>query len=273
MCPAKCSHIINSFKAGYNRGFMIKNILDKLTSNIVPVPLLSPENCSICKLMNKCISHEITVNKEFEEIINNKRPLEVKESLFTVDDTCKSIYIVKAGSFRSYITNTEGLDQTVRFYFPGDLIGLDAFSHNHLCTTTVDALETSAVCELPLPKLLILCARYPLIFSELLHMLSDEIIADHHHMILLGQTSSVIKLSIFLMLISVKYGELGYSANEFILNMGREGVGNYLRMNAQTISRAFTKLSDDNIIDVKGRSIIIKNQAKLKEIVKSCSFI
>ena len=273
MCPAKCSHIINSFKAGYNRGFMIKNILDKLTSNIVPVPLLSPENCSICKLMNKCISHELTVNKEFEEIINNKRPLEVKESLFTVDDTCKSIYIVKAGSFRSYITNTEGLDQTVRFYFPGDLIGLDAFSHNHLCTTTVDALETSAVCELPLPKLLILCARYPLIFSELLHMLSDEIIADHHHMILLGQTSSVIKLSIFLMLISVKYGELGYSANEFILNMGREGVGNYLRMNAQTISRAFTKLSDDNIIDVKGRSIIIKNQAKLKEIVKSCSFI
>jgi len=250
----------------------MKHILDKLTSNIVPVLLLSPANYSICKLMNKCNSHKLTVNKEFEEIINNKRPLVVKETLFNVDDICKSLYIVKAGSFRSYITNTEGLDQTVRFYFPGDLIGLDAFSHNQ-CTTTVDALETSAVCELPLPKLLILCARCPLIFSELLHMLSDEIVAGHHHMILLGQTSSVIKLSIFLMLLSVKYGELGYSANEFILNMGREGVGNYLRMNAQTISRAFTKLSDDNIIDVKGRSIIIKNQAKLKEIVKSCSFI
>jgi CRP/FNR family transcriptional regulator len=49
--------------------------------------------------------------------------------------------------------------------------------------------------------------------------------------------------------------------------MSREEIGSYLGMKLETVSRAFSKFSDEGIIEVKQRYVGILNPAALKKIV------
>jgi CRP/FNR family transcriptional regulator len=51
--------------------------------------------------------------------------------------------------------------------------------------------------------------------------------------------------------------------------MSREEIGSYLGLKLETVSRAFSKYSDDGIIEVKQKHIKILKPDTLKQIVNS----
>ncbi|OTE98316.1 Crp/Fnr family transcriptional regulator [Crenothrix sp. D3] len=189
--------------------------------------------------------------------------------LYSKDELCKSLYAVKSGSFRSYIINSEGMEQTIGFYLPGELMGLDALFQGRF-SSSVDALETSSVCELPLARLTELCLQIPNLQHQLTRILSKEITTNHEQMILLGQSSAKVKVATFLLMLSKRYGALGYSNTAFNLSMRRHDIANYLGVSHETISRQLTVLSKENVITVKQRTVNIIELSLLKSIVEPC---
>jgi CRP/FNR family transcriptional regulator len=51
--------------------------------------------------------------------------------------------------------------------------------------------------------------------------------------------------------------------------MTREEIGSYMGMKLETVSRTFSKFSDDGIVDVKQRQINIRDFEALQRIVNS----
>ncbi len=235
-------------------------------------PNSSKMSCLNCRLSDLCLPFglQITEIEALEIIIKNKQPLQIKDVLYSKNQTCKSLYAVKTGSFRSYISNAEGLEQTIGFYLPGELMGLDALFEGRFCSS-VDALETSSVCELPLTHLTELCLQIPNLQHQMTRNFSKEITANHEQMLLLGQSSAKIKVAIFLLMLSKRYGALGYSKSEFNLSMHRHHIANYLGISHETISRQLTALSKEKIIQVKRRAIKIIELNLLKAIIEPCN--
>ena len=58
----------------------------------------------------------------------------------------------------------------------------------------------------------------------------------------------------------------GYSAAEFNLRMTRDEIGSYLGMKLETVSRMFTRLQKDGIIEPNGKHIRIVDLDRLSRL-------
>lgn len=228
-------------------------------------------SCLHCRLSTLCLPYGLKQDEisQLESIVKRKRPIKSDELLFRQDEDCNSLYAVKSGSFRSFITDCDGSEQTIGFYLPGELMALDALKDGHLHCSVI-ALETASVCELPLQDLNELCSHIPSLQSQLMRIIGTQIVSDHDKIVLLGNRSAQEKMATFLLMLSQRYNALGYSGTEFNLTMRRHDIANFLGLTIETVSRQLGNLSKTGVITVKQRGIQIKNLDSLKTIVEPC---
>jgi CRP/FNR family transcriptional regulator, anaerobic regulatory protein len=224
--------------------------------------------CHNCRLAGTCVANGLNKDEigQLEAIICHKRPLKPDEYLYRQNDQTDSLFVVRSGSFRSTFLDVDGTEQTDNFYLPGEAMGLDALQKSRSRYSVV-ALETATVCELPLVRLNALCANIPSLQSQLLRVIGSQIASDHDRIALLGNRSASGKLAAFLLMLSGRYRELGYSATEFNLSMPRHDIADFLSLTMETVSRQLSNLVEKGIINVKRRGIQIKNLDSLKAIV------
>jgi len=230
---------------------------------------ITKTSCAACRLADLCLPYGLRENEisQLATIVKNKRPLSTDEFLYSQGSEGESLYAVKSGSFRSFITNAEGVEQTIGFYLPGELMGLDALQFGRF-TCSIVALETATVCELPLSHLKELCTEIPGLQTQLIRVLGKEIASDHAKILLLGHRSAKARMATFLLMLSLRYGALGFSSTEFNLSMRRHDIANFLGLTIETVSRQLAELNKHGIISIERRSVQINNLDLLKSIVE-----
>ena len=229
----------------------------------------SPGNsCPDCRLSQVCLPYGLQRNeiKQLADIVKNKRPLHSDEFLYYQGSECLSLYAVKSGSFRSFIANSDGSEQTVGFYLPGELIGLDSLQSGR-STCSLIALETCSVCELPLSRLTALCSEIPGLQFQMMRIMGKEIASDHDKILTLGHRSARGRIAGFLLTLSRRYCALGFSGTEFNLSMRRQDIANFLGLTNETVSRQLADLNKKGVITVRRRGVLINDLRELKTIV------
>lgn len=214
--------------------------------------------CKDCNLFQLCLPMGIDSRdlEELDRIIKRRRPLKRGEQLFGVGDSFSSIYAVRSGSIKTYIPAEDGQEQVTGFHLPGELLGLDAIHNNsHPCAAR--ALETTSLCEIPFERLGELSQKIPSLQSQLLKIMSKEILHDQSLLLLLGKKSAEERLAALLLSLSGRYCQRGFSASEFNLSMSRNDIGNYLGLAVETVSRLFTKFQERDILAVQRKHVRI----------------
>ena len=102
------------------------------------------QNCSFSNLFQPVALNK-TVIESLDDIIERKKPLHKGDTLSQTDDRFRSRVAVRTGSFKSFVTNSEGEEQITGFHVPGDIIGCDELRENKHQSYT-SALETAMVC-------------------------------------------------------------------------------------------------------------------------------
>jgi CRP/FNR family transcriptional regulator len=175
-----------------------------------------------------------------------------------------TLYAVRSGSFKSYISDKDGVEQITGFHFPGDIIGFDALK-DQVHQSYSKALETAMVCELPYDTLEVVSERYPALRKQIMKFMSAEIKHDHELMMLLSKRSAEERLLHFISHLSQRFDERGYSARQFNLSMTRNEIGNYLGLTVETISRLLTRFQKEDLIKVDGKLITILDLDGVKQ--------
>ena len=102
-------------------------------------------------------------------------------------------------------------------------------------------------------------------------VMSREIVREHGVMLLLGSMCAEERLAAFLVNLIERLHVRGFSQTEVVLRMTREEIGSYLGLKLETVSRTFSKLVDENIVEVKQRHVRILNVDALRHIVSASS--
>jgi CRP/FNR family transcriptional regulator, anaerobic regulatory protein len=230
--------------------------------------LINNNDCQHCRLAGICLPCGLAGEEvaQIEKVVTHKRPLKAEEYVYRQADKAGNIYVVKSGSFRSLILGTDGGEQTVNFYLPGEVMGLDALQKGHYRSSTA-ALETSTVCELPVARLNDLCIKIPKLQTQLMRIIGGQIASHQDRIELLGQPTASARIGAFLLMLSRRYSDLGYSKTEFNLSMDRHDIASFLSLTVETVSRQLTALKNSGIIAVKLRNIQIKDMDMLKAVV------
>lgn len=215
-------------------------------------------HCQSCTFSHLCLP--VSLNKHeldsLDDIIERKRPLQKHDKLVNAGDKFHSLFAVRSGSFKSYISDKNGIEQVTGFHFPGDIIGFDALK-DEVHQSYTQALETAMVCELPYETLEEVSSNYPKLRQQIMRFMSSEIKHDHNLIMLLSKRSAEERLLHFINHLSMRFDERGYSAKQFNLSMTRNEIGNYLGLTVETISRLLTRFQKENLIQVDGKLISI----------------
>jgi CRP/FNR family transcriptional regulator len=184
--------------------------------------------------------------------------------LFRVGDPFQSLYVVRSGSIKTYLTSEDGEEQILGFHQPGDIVGFDAIARGrHPCSAA--ALETSSVCTLSFHRLTKLCQASPQLLSRLVEMMSRETLRLTDSL-LLGRRSAEQRVATFLLVQAERQAERGYSPTALTLSMSRTDIGKYLGLTVETVSRILTRFQDLGLLAKERNQIRINGLDELRQV-------
>lgn len=83
-------------------------------------------------------------------------------------------------------------------------------------------------------------------------------------MLLLGKKTAEEKLATYLLSLSNRFKDRGFSAKDFRLTMSRNDIANHLGLAVETVSRVFSKLQDSGLLEINGKAISLKDLSKIE---------
>lgn len=223
--------------------------------------------CSTCAFSAACHAEGYDKSSllELHCLVEHVGPTKAGDHLFREGDPFNAIAAVRAGTVKTYVTDTHGREQVLGFFLPGEVIGLSAI-HGSRYPCNAIALDTVTICRFSFPMLATLAGRMPGLQKQLFRLLSQDI---GKASLLSGDFTADERMAAFLVSLSRRYAARGFSPTRFALTMARTDIANYLRLAAETVSRVLRRFADDGLIGVDRRDVELRDLAKLEELAQS----
>jgi len=225
--------------------------------------------CKVCSMRELCLPIGLSHDElsDLDEIIRHRHPLRRGDRLFKQGQPLSVLYAVRSGSVKTTVDTEDGQEKVISFALPGELLGLEAIGEGEHRSNAV-ALETTSVCEIPFERLDEVAGRIPSLRRQLLRLMSREIADDQRQLQLLGGSGADQRLAAFLVDLSRRFEQRGFSPREFNLSMSRQDVAAYLGMAVETVSRLFSRFSDERMIEVERKHITLLDVDRLDALAK-----
>ncbi len=224
-------------------------------------------SCDDCRLNTLCLPLSLQLDdiSKLDEIVQRGRPLQKGDYLYRANDTFGSIYAVRSGTVKAITITDSGLEQVTGFYLPGEIVGMDGIGNNRYTNSAI-ALETASICEIPFSQMENLSLQIPTLQRHFFQLMSKEITQDQQLITLLSKNSAEERVAALLLSISSRNARRQLSATEFRLPMSRADIGNYLGLTIETVSRVFSRLQKQGILEADKKMINILDLCGLKQV-------
>lgn len=242
------------------------------------VPTLEALNtaCASCNLRELCLPIGLSAAEleRLDTLVERRRKVARGAALFRTGDAFDALFAVHTGFFKTCVISEraadDGREQVTGFQMAGELLGLEAISRErHACNAV--ALEDSQVCVIPYRQLEALARDVPALQQAFHKVMSREIVRDHGVIQLLGGKRAEERVAAFLLNLAGRLQARGFSAAQLVLRMTREEIGSYLGLKLETVSRTFSRLQAEGLLEVRQRAIRILDEPRLRHLIEHAS--
>jgi len=225
--------------------------------------------CASCNLREICLPYGLTrleLDYVDQRLVAARRKVPRGGYLYRSGDRLESIYAVWTGSFKTCLAAADGREQVTGFQLGGELLGLDGIGSRVHALDAV-ALEDSQVCVIRFDDLQDLAQEVGSLQQQLQRIMSREIVRTHSAMLLLGSLYADERLAAFLLNLTHRLRERGFSGTAVTLRMSREEIASFLGLTLGTVSRSFSRLQDQGLLFVRNRQIQIVDPLGLQQVL------
>ncbi len=197
-----------------------------------------------------------------------RRHIQRGETLYSSGEYFKSLYSIRSGFFKTLILSEDGREQVTGFQMGGDVLGLDGVG---TCThiNTAVALENSQICVFPFEWIEAMAFQSPQLNLSFQNLLGVEIQRNHRLMLMLGCMRAEERVAAFLVDLLARLRRRGWSGSDTLLRMTRQEIGSYLGLTLETVSRAFSDLAAQGIIEINLRHVVVLDPIRLARLSNS----
>jgi CRP/FNR family transcriptional regulator len=226
-------------------------------------PSSAGSGCGVCGLKGGCLPRGLVGSalQSFSGIARLRRKIQAGAPLFSRGSPLSAIYVVRAGTFKTFAVSRQGQSKITGFHLPGDILGLHALNARKYLFDAV-ALEESEVCVLPIERLEQMMDTTPALWREFVHVLSETISHDRR-LLLMGCMDAEQRVSRLLLSLADRYQRLGYARQDLFLHMTRDDIASYLSLSSETVSRVISRLRRKGVIAVDQRHIAFTDAEQL----------
>ena len=225
--------------------------------------------CETCVVRNRAICSSLD-DEELKALnnIGRRRTLEPGESLMWEGEDSVLVANVIDGVLKLSTGTEDGREQIVGVVYPSDFIGRPFGSTSGHGVT---ALTESMVCVFSRRDFDAFAREHPALEHKLLQRTLAELDRTRRWMLLLGRKSAGEKLASFLLEMSERLVQPDCVSapdmplKRFALPFSRQQVADVLGLTIETVSRQFTRLKAEGIIDLPSRrEVTIVNRQALE---------
>lgn len=210
----------------------------------------SDVECASCPTARRCWGESLPPGCGF--LVQRQPPIERGVALMVQGERFDAVYLVVAGCLTLRETMPNGLERVVGFRVPGELVGLEGWTHGvYPCTVT--AASATTVCRLRWPR------PEPVASAELLERLLrktagqlDAFARPWTGLAAVEQVAAFIE----------DFARRTYASEppdeRLLLPMTRAEIGSYLGLAEETVVRALAQLRRTGRMEVRGRTVTLR---------------
>jgi len=181
------------------------------------------------------------------------------ETVFAQEEMTTSFYNLLDGVMRLYKLLPDGRRQIVGFALPGDFLGMTATARH---SVSADAIGAVAICRFSRASFARFVADKPHLLCRINELAVRALSQAQDHMVLLGRRSAEEKVATFLIGWRDRLTRHSDLAKTVPLPMSRQDIADYLGLTIETVSRTFTKLERDGVIEILPGSVCLLDPAR-----------
>jgi len=193
-----------------------------------------------------CAALDLDELHQLEQIGHHLR-FRPNEPVFSQDEIATSCYNLLEGVLRLYKLLPDGRRQIVGFALPGDFLGLP---HSDRHGVSADAIGPVVVCRFVKASFSRFADSKPNLLRRINEFMTRDLGEAQEQMVLLGRRSAEEKVAIFVIKWRDRLARIGPLSEMTPLPMSRQDIADYLGLTIETVSRTFTKLERDGLIEI-----------------------
>jgi CRP/FNR family nitrogen fixation transcriptional regulator len=180
------------------------------------------------------------------------------EEIFAQDEDVDRVHWLVSGVVRTTRLLSDGRRHVAAFYYPGELIGIEAgathrFSAEAICPAEVLVVRRSALRT---------SAGDGRLERAIWDATRRELERTQDHLVVLGRKSACERVASFLMDLAQRH-----PSDTVTLPMGRQDIADYLGLTIETVSRMLTELQSRSVVEFQGlRRFTVKRWQALEDI-------
>jgi CRP/FNR family transcriptional regulator, anaerobic regulatory protein len=230
------------------------------------ISLFNHNKCKKCHVAHQCLPAKLNASiiGDYPQLKFKSITLKKGDYLSRQSHNPDTLYAVQVGTLKSVYTKTDGSEFIMGFHMPPHLFGwesLDKPQHS----LSIIALEHCNICHIPRDQLNALMSEIPELSQQLLTISGRQIRQNNLNLL---RTSALQRIASFLLQLKPHY-RMNRNQNfyfPFVMTQGE--IANYLRLSAETLSRHFKQLQQQQIIRLKHRKIEILDINQLNQIAE-----
>jgi CRP/FNR family transcriptional regulator len=181
------------------------------------------------------------------------------ETVFAQEDMTAWFYNLLEGVMRLYKLLPDGRRQIVGFALPGDSLGMSASGRHGF---SADAIGPVNVCRFGRAAFGQFAEDKPHLLRRINELTIRELNQAREHMVLLGRRSAEEKVATFLIGWRDRLSKLGSPSATVPLPMSRLDIADYLGLSIETVSRTFTKLEREGVLDIMPGGVRLRDPSR-----------
>src|SRR5215472_10405038 len=203
----------------------------------------SCEDCAV-RQSNICASLDRDEIKQFGHLGRHIH-FASGETVFAQEDMTAWVYNLLEGVMRLYKLLPDGRRQIVGFALPGDFLGMSASGRHGF---SADAIGPVNVCRFGRAAFGQFAEDKPHLLRRINELTIRELNQAREHMVLLGRRSAEEKVATFL---------IGWRDR-----LSKLGIADYLGLSIETVSRTFTKLEREGVLDIMPGGVRLRDPSR-----------
>jgi CRP/FNR family transcriptional regulator, anaerobic regulatory protein len=229
-----------------------------MTSRVAGEP--NGEPCSECSIRRLSVCAALD-KADLRELAHLSRHMHFSpgETVFAQEEMTTSFYNLQDGVMRLYKLLPDGRRQIIGFALPGDFLGLAASSRHNF---SADAIGQVMLCQFSRSAFARFSEDKPDLLRRINELAVRELSQAQDHMVLLGRRSAEEKVATFLIRWRDRIAQVAGPSQTVPLPMSRQDIADYLGLTIETVSRTFTRLERDGVIEIMPGSICLVDPAR-----------
>jgi CRP/FNR family transcriptional regulator len=189
---------------------------------------------------------------QLERIMSSKS-LEANEMLAEEGTMRTKVFSLTTGMLRLFSDLPDGRRQIAGFLLPGDYLGL---ADDQVYSQSAEAVVPSTLCAFPVREMEALMAEHPSLKERLFAMTRLALRQARDNQMMLGRLAPVEKLASFLLMLHTRLTDPAAPSPMLHLSMSRTDIADYLGLTIETVSRSFTKLRTQGLINLPDAHVV-----------------